>query len=194
MDKVKVIALYGKSGAGKDTVKRIMLDLLPDANDIIKFTTRPPRDYEVNGKDYYFISQDGFESMIMSDLMLEVTFFNNWLYGSSTLSLKRDKINIGVFDLHGLASILEDNRLEVIPVEIFSTDKILLTRSINRVNGNYREICRRFMADQDDWEKYKSLIELCRDEGFIIPNTYNDEQCLKEEVQFFIQKVYPKNN
>ena len=52
MDKIKIIALYGKSSSGKDTMQKFLLKTIKNSHGIISCTTRPPRDYEKNGKDY----------------------------------------------------------------------------------------------------------------------------------------------
>ena len=55
--KIKVIAICGKSAAGKDTLLQEILKLnRPDVHEIISCTTRPPREGEVHGKNYYFLS------------------------------------------------------------------------------------------------------------------------------------------
>ena len=47
--KTKIIAIFGKSGAGKDALQKFLIKLYPDFNKIISFTTRPKRDNEVEG-------------------------------------------------------------------------------------------------------------------------------------------------
>ena len=50
MSKIKVVALFGKSGAGKDTIQRYLIDTYPnDTKSIVSCTTRPKRDYEQDG-------------------------------------------------------------------------------------------------------------------------------------------------
>ena len=56
----KIIALFGKSASGKDTIQNYMCKNYKNTHKIISCTTRPPRVNEVNGKDYFFISQDDF--------------------------------------------------------------------------------------------------------------------------------------
>ena len=54
--KIKVIAICGKSAAGKDTLLQEILKLnRPDVHEIISCTTRPPREGEAHGKNYYFL-------------------------------------------------------------------------------------------------------------------------------------------
>ena len=59
MNKVKVIALFGKAGSGKDTILRALVKVDPDKfNEIVSCTTRPPREGEQEGVNYHFLTID----------------------------------------------------------------------------------------------------------------------------------------
>ncbi len=151
-NKIKIIALFGESGAGKDTIQRWLTDNFDNMNKIISLTTREPRDYEVNGKDYYFTSQEHFLSAYMKNEILESSIFNNWYYGTPKSSLNPDKINIGVFNVEGIKSLLKHKELDVLPVWIQVDDKTRLMRCLEReADPNCYEICRRFIADAADF-------------------------------------------
>ena len=61
MNKLKVLALCGKSASGKDTyLKEIMKLSQYPLHEIISCTTRPPRDYEADGVNYYFLTNEEF--------------------------------------------------------------------------------------------------------------------------------------
>ena len=61
MNKYRIIAICGKSAAGKDTMLQGMLEAMGDSvHEVISHTTRPPREGEVDGKNYYFISRTDF--------------------------------------------------------------------------------------------------------------------------------------
>ncbi|MBD3688788.1 guanylate kinase [Nanchangia anserum] len=67
----KLVVLAGPSGVGKGTVVRRLRELHPDVYVSVSVTTRPPRPGEVEGRDYFFISADRFDSLIESDGLLE---------------------------------------------------------------------------------------------------------------------------
>ena len=152
MDKYKVIALFGKSGAGKDTIQKWIVSNIPEVNGIISCTTRPKRDYEKEGKDYYFLTNEEFAEKVLDGSMLEATEFREWFYGTPLSSLKKDIINVGVFNPTGVSCLLNDNRLEVLPIQIMTSDKIRLMRILNREDDpDCAEMCRRFFTDINDF-------------------------------------------
>lgn len=156
-----IIALCGKSGSGKDTLKNFILksDVINAFHNIITYTTRPPRDYEKNGTDYFFISEELFKEKICSGSMLEYTSFNGWLYGCDSASLKKDKINIGVFNPTGIKTLSENEDVCLIPVLVETPDKIRLSRLVQREeNPDVNEIIRRWGADAKDFEDFEKEI------------------------------------
>ena len=168
MNKIKVIALYGKSSAGKDTIQNWIVQNYPSCTKkMVSYTTRPPRDYEEDGRDYYFISNEEFSEKVLNGDMLEAVEFNGWFYGSAISALDPEKINIGVYNPEGIQAILNDDRLFVIPVYIYAEDKTRLLRSLYREEKpDCAEICRRFFADEKDFENLEIEHSLyCYNEG-----------------------------
>ena len=153
MDKYKVIALFGKSGAGKDTIQKWIVSNIPEVNGIISCTTRPKRDYEKEGKDYYFLTNEEFTKEVLNGNMLEATEFNDWFYGTRISELDKDKINVGVFNIQGIECLLDDPRLDVTPFYVDVPDKTRLMRVLQREeNPDCHEICRRFLSDEKDFD------------------------------------------
>ena len=80
MNKTIVIALFGKSGAGKDTIQKELLKYMNNSKGIISNTTRPPREYERNGIDYHFLSVSNFIKKITrmgkNKLFLQMRFLS----------------------------------------------------------------------------------------------------------------------
>lgn len=153
MNKIKVIALFGKSGAGKDTIQNMLIEQNNNMHKIVSCTTRPPREYEVDGVDYYFLTEEDFTIKIIAGDMLEHTIFRNWFYGTPIDSLDPNKTNIGVFNITGIRTMLEDPRLEVHPVYVQVSDKTRLMRALNREEApDCYEICRRFLTDEEDFQ------------------------------------------
>lgn len=155
MDKIKILALFGKSASGKDTIQNWIVTNFPDQmHGIVSCTTRPPRDGEVDGQAYFFLSDEEFATKVLDGSMLEATSFREWFYGTALDQLDPDKINVGVFNITGVECLLQDSRLEVEPVYIHAMDKTRLLRSLNREdNPDCAEICRRYQADEKDFNE-----------------------------------------
>lgn len=67
----KIIIITAPSGAGKTSITRYLLEHFPQLSFSISATTRSPRENEVDGKDYYFISIDAFKQKIQSGEFVE---------------------------------------------------------------------------------------------------------------------------
>lgn len=86
------LILVGKAAAGKDHFKLRLSKKGFKAG--ISHTTRTPRENEVDGKDYYFISVDKFEAMIASGAFIEHMEFNGWYYGQTEEDFNKSDVMI----------------------------------------------------------------------------------------------------
>lgn len=91
----ELIVLSGPSGVGKSTVIKDLLHNRPDIYFSVSFTTRAPREGEVDGVNYNFVSRTEFERMIGAGELLEYAQYVNNYYGTS-LKVIRDKLEQGV--------------------------------------------------------------------------------------------------
>ena len=156
MKPYKVYALIGKSASGKDT---IVQELLKRTNNIfhgvVSHTTRPKRDYEIDKKDYYFVTEEEISKLCEEDKMLEISCFNNWLYGTCIESFDKEKINLGVFNIQGICSLLEREDIDLRIFYVQASDKVRLMRQLSREeNPNIEEIIRRYKTDNLDFKDY----------------------------------------
>ena len=77
-DQPLLIVISGPSGVGKDTIARQLIAERPDNfYFVVTATTRPPRQGEVHGRDYFFLSSDEFARMIEEDDLLEYAIVYN---------------------------------------------------------------------------------------------------------------------
>lgn len=149
----KIIALCGKAGAGKDYNLGQLLKTISNSNEIISCTTRPRRDYEAEGVNYYFLTENDFIKKWNNGEMLETTIFNGWCYGTSLDALNENAINIGVFNPAGIRKILKNKNVDVMVFHIQASDKTRLLRQLNRETApNVNEIIRRFSTDEEDFK------------------------------------------
>lgn len=149
----KMIAICGKAGSGKDTILRGVVNITPSAHEIVSCTTRPMRENDVEGVDYYFITGEQFGQKVLDGEMLEASCFNDWFYGTSYDSLRSDAVNIGVFNPEGIDSIMAHKKdIQLVVFYIEADDKERLLRQLNREKSpDVHEIVRRFKTDEEDF-------------------------------------------
>jgi guanylate kinase len=182
------IALMGEAGAGKDRTMQAVLKAAPDLHEVISCTTRPMRENEAHGVNYFYYTPEQFGQMVLDGEMLECTVFNDWFYGTSFESVRSDGvINIGVFNPTGVESLLARPDCKVLVFRVTTNDKIRLLRQLNREeNPDVREVVRRFQADYDDFDNIEfDYITLKNDcEGDIEANV---KEILCQSELFFAQ-------
>jgi guanylate kinase len=86
----RLIVFTGPSGVGKGTLLRSLRSRYPALKLSISATTRSPRDGEVDGQDYFFISRDKFQSMVERGELLEWAEFAGNLYGTPKDSVTKE--------------------------------------------------------------------------------------------------------
>ncbi|MBE6587861.1 MAG: guanylate kinase [Ruminococcaceae bacterium] len=84
-----LIVISGPSGSGKGTVVKSLMEMMPDLGFSVSATTRAPREGEVDGRDYFFISRDDFEEMIEDGDILEYTTYCGNYYGTPKKEAER---------------------------------------------------------------------------------------------------------
>lgn len=156
---MKLIALMGKAGSGKDSTLHELIRQYPDQfNVVVSYTSRPPREGERNGIEYYFLTEEEFAKRINRGEMLEYTSFNGWCYGTSRSELSREKINIAILNPNGIKAIMKDPDIDMTVYYVRASDKERLLRQLNREdNPNVEEIIRRFSADEIDFKDLNDI-------------------------------------
>lgn len=157
-----IIALMGEAGSGKDRTMQAVLAARPTLHEIISCTTRPMRQGEAEGVNYFYYTPEKFGEKVLNGEMLECTVFNDWFYGTSFDSVRSDGvINIGVFNPTGVESLLARPDCNVIVFWIKCNDKLRLMRQLTREeNPDVREVVRRFQADYNDFDGLEEELPL----------------------------------
>ena len=78
-----LFVISGPSGVGKDALVTALLQRDTRLRYSVSYTTRPRRDYEVNGVHYHFVSVEVFRRMAAEDRFLEWAEYSGNLYGTS---------------------------------------------------------------------------------------------------------------
>ena len=91
------IILVGKSGSGKDYIRKRLVDKY-GYNNVITTTTRPKREGETEGDEYEFVSENGFKWLIEQGAMIEYrtydTVFGRWYYGIREQKIEENAVVI----------------------------------------------------------------------------------------------------
>lgn len=101
-----LIAIYGDSGAGKDTIVNNLDSIHRDLSKVVRHTTRPKRPNEKDGFDYHFVSTEVALSLPDNEV-LEMNNHNNWFYYTDVTSVS-EGLNIGSFSEEATFSLLEE--------------------------------------------------------------------------------------
>lgn len=105
----KVIVLSGPSGVGKDTVLHELFAREPKLRYSISYTTRPPRQGEVDGVSYTFVDEETFRRLEAAEEFLETAVVHGNRYGTSrrrvTAMLARGEHVVLKIDVQGAAAV-----------------------------------------------------------------------------------------
>lgn len=155
-----IIAICGPSASGKDYLAKVLIDndVFPGANKIVRDTTRPKRDGEVDGVDYNFIDSNlEFLRNACDNAYFEYSKYRGWYYGAKKVDIK-DGINIGVFDYKSLEKLANIREYTIVPIYCKCGLKLRLRRSVKRENKFKFEYIRRAVSDFRDYLKFKRLL------------------------------------
>lgn len=140
MEKGLLIILSGPSGVGKGTVRKKLMEMYPefDIQYSISMTTRKPRNQEVNGVDYFFVTNEEFDNNLARDNFLEHASFVGNRYGTPKdyveNLLNKNKIVLLEIEINGAKQVLEKVKDTDNHVSIFLTTDLetLRERITNR--------------------------------------------------------------
>ena len=106
---INFITISAPSGSGKTTLCKALQLVEPEIEWSISYTTREKRSIEENGVDYFFISKEEFEDLIIKEHFVEWQNVHGFYYGTSVTNLenaiKNDKIMLIEMDVKGSMSI-----------------------------------------------------------------------------------------
>src|SRR5260221_12271354 len=85
----KVFVITGPSGVGKGTLIRELLRRVPDLELSISATTREPREGEVDGRDYHFLTREEFDRRVEAEDFLEFATYSGNRYGTLRSEVER---------------------------------------------------------------------------------------------------------
>ena len=161
----KIYCLMGKSASGKDTIYNRLLAMKDlKIKRVVPYTTRPIRSGEVEGESYFFCSEDQVKEFEDAGKIIELRAYNTvygvWKYftaddGQICLA-ESDYLMIGTLEAY---EQIRDyfGTDKVCPVYVEVDDGLRLQRALDRERAQdqpkYAEMCRRFLADEEDFSE-----------------------------------------
>ena len=157
--KNNIFVISAPSGAGKTTLVQLLIERVPDLYFSISYTTRPARDGEKEGVDYYFVTESAFQKMVAEKEFLEWAIVHGHHYGTSKRMLefseKAGKDLILDLDVQGAAStrklIPEATSIFIMPPSYAS----LRERLVQRGTDNEKQIEQRLQNARDEIQRYR---------------------------------------
>lgn len=162
----KIFCLMGKSSSGKDTIYKKLLEQKLPLRTIVPCTTRPIRHGETDGVEYRFYTEDALAQLAQSGKIIELRAYNTvhgiWKY----FTADDGQIDLGIHDYLIIGTLESYRKMQdyfgagkLIPIYICVDDGLRLQRALDRERSQetpkYAEMCRRFLADEQDFSPEK---------------------------------------
>lgn len=195
----KIFYIMGKSASGKD---KIYSELLQNEKlglkELVLYTTRPIRHGEEDGKQYYFVDEKRLNQLRNEGKIIEERAYQTvhgiWTYFTADegqIALEQaNYIGIGTLESYGKMRQYFGPE-KIVPVYVEVEDGIRLERALIREKKQeqpkYKEMCRRFLADCEDFSEENIAAEKIERRFF---NNGAFEDCLKEVEEFIQSMVY----
>ena len=160
----RIFCIVGKSGSGKDTLYKAVLERWGGAlTPVIPCTTRPRREGERNGEDYFFVTEEQLAELERWGQIIEKREYHTvqglWTYFTRRFSPMEGCDYIVITTLEGVRSFLKVFGDMVRVVYLTLPDGLRLRRCLDReerqAKPDYAELCRRFLADEKDFAPEK---------------------------------------
>ena len=192
----KIFYLMGKSSSGKDTIYGRLKEQFPKLRTVTLYTTRPIRKGEEEGREYHFTNEEGLKRFQEAGKVIELreyhTIHGIWKYftvDDGQFDLVNDNyLMIGTLESYEkMKEYFGEDAL--VPVYIEVEDGRRLLRAIEREQRQsepkYAELCRRFLADTEDFSEEK-LKGVGKDDRFINDNLEDCLRKISERIKSFV--------
>ena len=169
------VVLIGASASGKSTLQTMLINREPCFKKIVTYTTRPPRDGEVNGVDYHYVSVEKFTELADSGFFAEHNSYRGWMYGTPKCDLQKDYENhIIVLTPAGYREFKKNN-IEALSVYIDVDRRSRLINNLKR-GDDIEEAYRRSLSDVGQYDGVTNEVD------YVIDNSqykHNEEEMLQ---------------
>mgnify|MGYP001014709589 CR=1 FL=1 len=162
----KIYYMMGKSSSGKDTIYKDIRKDLPELKTLTLYTTRPMREGEKDGVEYYFVTDEILEKYREEGKIIELrtyqTVYGDWKYATiddGQIHLTgSDYLMIGTLESYmKMKAYYGQENLVPLYIEVEDGERLIraIKREKEQETPKYEELCRRFLADQEDFSEEK---------------------------------------
>lgn len=148
-----VLVIAGASGSGKSTVVKYLKNRYPDMFEVsVSFTTRSPREKEIDGKEYHFVSQEKFTKKVRRGDFLEYAEYAGNYYGtdrSCTVLKDPSKILILEIEKNGVKNV-KSHKIPAVFLYILADIDVLHKRISERALISRDELSTRLMKAAEE--------------------------------------------
>ena len=161
----RIFYIMGKSSSGKDTIySRLLRDKEVGLKNVLLYTTRPVRQGEADGREYHFVDEERFRQFMDEGKVIEYrtyeTVHGPWTYFTADdgqVDLKaRSYLAIGTLESYeNMNRYFGEENVCPIYVEVEDGERLkrALAREELQEKPRYAEMCRRFLADTEDFSE-----------------------------------------
>lgn len=192
----RLFYIIGKSSTGKDTIYKTLIDKEElHLRALVMYTTRPIREKEENGREYYFVDDAAADELLRQGKVIEMRSYHTvhgpWRY----FTVDDEHTDLERYDYIAIGTLQSYEKLKeyygadrVIPIYIEVDDENRLERAFKREkkpqNRRFDEMCRRFLSDSADFsEENLKKAGICRR----FSNDHDREECIREVEEFILE-------
>ena len=192
----KIVYIMGKSSSGKDTIFQKLKEALPEFKTIVLYTTRPIRAGEQDGVEYHFVKEETLKAFEEKGQIIELRAYNTvhgvWKYFTADdgqINLEKENyLVIGTLESYEqMKKYFGEDAL--LPIYVQVEDGARLGRALERERRQqipkYEELCRRFLADSQDFSEEN----IARAGIETLFENVELESCVSDILQFVKERV-----
>lgn len=178
-----MIVLLGESGSGKSSIEKYLVENY-GYKKIVSYTTRQPREGEVDGVDYHFITVSQFRRLKLQGFFAEESTYRDWYYGVAKRDCTDDKV--AVLTPHGLRQIskIDDINITSFYINVPRRDRLI---KILQRGDSIEESYRRNVSDV-------GMFDGIEDEVDYVIHNYGYEKSIEEMSKEVLHLALKDNN
>ncbi len=176
----------GASASGKSTLQNMLVNYESCFKKIVTYTTRPPRENEVDGTDYHYVSSEKFTELIDKGFFAEYNSYRGWQYGTPKCDLEKNNENHVIVLTPAGYRELKKNNIKSLSIYIDVDRRSRLINILQR-GDDIEEAYRRNLSDVGQFDGVQNEV------NYVINNSHYkySEQEMLQLLLDIIKMEYP---